>query len=223
MGKIRIWDLPTRIFHWLLALAVTGAVVTQYIGGTAMLWHFRCGYLALSLVVFRLVWGLIGTTHARFASFVRPPRAIWAYLTGRAQPGAYGKRRYLGHNPLGALSVLAMLAAVLLQAGTGLFANDDISAEGPLAKFVAKEWSDRISAFHGDVGSVLIYLLVALHLVAIAYYRMRRGDNLLGPMVTGDKLASTFEAQVSDGTPVRVRGLVCMLLSAGSVALLVSL
>ena len=122
---IEVWDWPVRLFHWLLLALVVGSVVSVKIGGGAMVWHGRFGQAILGLVVFRVVWGLIGSRTARFASFVRGPRAIADYLAGRW--------RGVGHNPLGALSVLAMLAVIGFQAATGLFAYDDIAFRGPMA------------------------------------------------------------------------------------------
>lgn len=219
MSKVRIWDLPTRLFHWLLVLAISGALVTQYLGGTAMAWHFRFGYLALSLVGFRVIWGLIGTRHARFASFVRGPGVILAYLRGRVAPDEATP----GHNPLGALSVLAMLGVVLLQTGSGLFASDDIAAQGPLAKFVDQGLSEQISTLHAQVGAKVIYALVGLHLCAIAYYRLRRRVNLIWPMVSGDKMPARASDAVKEGWGVWVRALICFLACAATVGYLTSL
>jgi cytochrome b len=215
MNKVRVWDLPTRLFHWLLVISVCGALVTQYLGGTAMEWHFKFGYVALGLVIFRLIWGLIGPRYARFASFVRSPSAIAAHLRGLGAPT-------LGHNPLGALSVLAMLGVVLIQAGTGLFSNDEISAQGPLAKFIDEGLSGRISEFHGEVSGTLIYALLALHIVAIVFYRLRKKQNLVGPMISGDQLVDASAAQArqlsaQDGWRERALALACAALSAAVV------
>ncbi len=219
MNKVRIWDLPTRLFHWLLVLAISGALVSQYLGGTAMAWHFRFGYLALSLVGFRVIWGLIGTRHARFASFVRGPSVVIAYLRGRMAPD----KTTAGHNPLGALSVLAMLAVVLLQTGSGLFASDDIAAQGPLAKFIDQDLSEQISSLHAQLGANVIYALVGLHLCAIAYYRLRRRVNLVWPMVCGDKAPASASDAVTEGWGLWALALLCFLACAGLVGYLISL
>lgn len=221
MNKVRVWDLPTRLFHWLLAISVFGALITQYLGGTAMEWHFKFGYVALGLVIFRLIWGLIGPRYARFMSFVRSPRAIAAYLRG------LGASPALGHNPLGALSVLAMLGVVLVQAGTGLFSNDEISAQGPLAKFIDEGLSGQISEFHGEVSGTLIYVLIGLHLAAIAFYRLRKKQHLVGPMISGDQLldASAAQAQqlsAQDGWREHLLALACAAFSAAVVWFVVS-
>lgn len=185
MKKIRVWDLPLRLFHWTLVVLIVVSIVTQKIGGNAMPWHFFAGYAALSLVLFRIIWGFIGPRYARFADFVVSPARVMAYLRGTE---VTADRGYLGHNPLGSWSVLALLGMVLLQATSGLFANDDIASEGPLVKFVSKDLSDRITWFHKDVSGNLIYFFIALHLAAIAWYFFRKRQNLVGPMLTGDRM-----------------------------------
>lgn len=184
MKKIRVWDLPVRLFHWLLAVLIAVSIITQEIGGNAMDWHFRAGYAVLALVAFRLVWGLVGTRYARFSDFIHRPSSIIAYLRGRGadQPG-----KYHGHNPVGSLAVLALLGVILIQAVSGLFANDDIASEGPLVKFISKDLSDSFTWFHTEVSAWVIYFLIGLHLLAIAYYYVGKKKNLVAPMITGDK------------------------------------
>jgi cytochrome b len=220
----RIWDLPTRLFHWSLVAAISGALLTQYLGGTAMVWHFRFGYATLTLVLFRIIWGFVGTRHARFANFVRKPLDVIAYIKSHAKEDHQTAHiKSPGHNPLGALSVLAMLGAVLLQVGTGLFANDDIAEQGPLAKLIDKSLSDQISVLHSEIGIKLIYVLVALHIAAIAYYFVRKRVNLVHPMVSGDKPDADPAHAVEDGWPERATALACLSVSIGIVWLLTSL
>ncbi len=178
MHEMRIWDLPLRLFHWVLALAVTGAMISGQIGGNLMIWHGRLGILIAGLLGFRLAWGLVGSTYARFASFVRGPATILAYLRGHWHG--------LGHNPLGALSVLGMLIALGLQTAGGLFGNDDIAFQGPLYALVTKDTSDWLTGLHRK-GFWLILLLVATHLAAIVFYLRVHQDNLVRPMITGRK------------------------------------
>lgn len=178
MARINIWDLPIRLFHWLLVLTVIGSITTEAQGGNAMDWHGRCGLLILGLVSFRICWGFVGSTYARFSQFLRGPAAIRAYLRGQW--------RSQGHNPLGALSVLAMLMLLLLQVLSGLFANDDIAYNGPLYELVGKNLSDRLTHLHG-LCSWLLLTLVAMHILAILYYRKFKGENLVSPMVNGWK------------------------------------
>jgi len=186
MRKILVWDLPLRLFHWLLVLLVVVSVVSANIGGNAMQIHLLSGYSVLALVLFRTLWGFLGSTHARFASFVRGPAAAIAYLRALRRNEA---SRHLGHNPAGAWSVIVMLIVLLVQAGTGLFSNDDIATEGPLAKLVSKALSDRITGVH-HLNVKLLYALIALHLSAVAYYLLYKSENLIKPMLTGFKDAA---------------------------------
>lgn len=177
--KVEVWDLPLRLFHWLLVLSVLSAVVTGELGGNLIDWHGRLGVLIFGLLVFRIIWGFVGTVHARFANFFPTPTRIKAYLQGQWQG--------LGHNPLGALSVVALLGVLATLVGTGLFANDDIAFQGPLFSFVEKSLSDRLSGLHNRIFNLLA-LLVALHLAAIIFYTRVKKDNLVGPMLTGKKV-----------------------------------
>ncbi|WP_215375314.1 cytochrome b/b6 domain-containing protein [Polynucleobacter asymbioticus] len=176
---IRVWDLPIRLFHWLLVICIVGSFITVKIGGNAMEWHARVGYCVLSLIIFRICWGFIGSHHARFIHFVPSPRGLLNYLSGKAKAG-------LGHNPLGALSVLALLCSVGLQAITGLFANDDIAFEGPFSKYVSSSTVELLTSIHYFNEKVLIVLIVT-HLCAIFYYQKFKGENLIKPMLLGDK------------------------------------
>jgi cytochrome b len=189
--KVKVWDLPLRLCHWSLAAAVATAFVTAQIGGNAMVWHGRAGLAVVGLVVFRIVWGFVGSTHARFASFVRGPAAIKAYLAG--------EWRGVGHNPLGALSVLGLLSVVGAQAVTGLFANDDISYQGYLYALVGADRSGTITEIH-EIFEPLLILLVGLHLAAVAFYVKVKKDNLTIPMITGSKeVAETIGAPRGGG------------------------
>ena len=176
--EFRLWDFPTRLFHWSLALAVTAASISGQLGGGLMTWHGRIGLAVVGLVVFRLAWGLVGSTYARFAQFFPTRQGIKAYLSGQW--------RGEGHNPLGALSVLGILGLLAVQVATGLFSNDDIAFRGPLYDLAGKTLSNRLTAIH-HLLSKLVYLLVALHLGAIAFYASARKQNLVKPMLTGRK------------------------------------
>lgn len=205
--SIRVWDLPTRLFHWSLAALVIGSFVSGKIGGNAMDWHGIFGVAILGLLTFRLAWGLLGSTYARFSHFVPGPGAIRAYLRGQWQG--------LGHNPLGALSVLALLAAMLFQAASGLIANDDIAFNGPLYPLVSKETSDWITGLHKQAEIVLIVLL-SLHVAAVLYYLHSRKKNLIRPMITGRVEASGAHAQ-----PARGGGPLAFMVAAGLALLVV--
>lgn len=184
--KVRVWDLPTRCFHWALVLAVLGMLTTAKIGGAAMAWHFRCGYLVLSLLLFRICWGLAGGHWSRFASFTYSPKTTLLYLKGRGVP-----EHAVGHNPLGALSVFALLGFLLLQVGSGLFSDDEIAAAGPGVKFVANRWVTLATHYHTAVGKFIVLGLLVLHVGAILFYRFRRGENLVSAMLHGDKESSS--------------------------------
>lgn len=181
--KIRIWDLPLRLFHWGLAICVAVSIVTGLTGGNAMQYHYWSGYTLIALLVFRLVWGVVGSRHARFWNFVRGPRAVLRYVRGDDPRPAHLR---VGHNPLGSLSVLALLTVVALQVISGLFANDDIFNAGPLANDVSDRTSAIFTFYHTTIGQPLIYGLVGLHLAAIAYYAVVKRQNLVRPMLTGD-------------------------------------
>jgi len=184
----RVWDLPTRLFHWSLVLLVAFSGITgefgDDFGANVLDWHARSGYAILTLLFFRLLWGFVGGTHARFRSFVRRPRAVLAYLrqlsAGKGEP-------HLGHNPAGGWSVLLMLACLSLQVGTGLFlSDDDLGFTGPLANTVSDRMSDRLHALH-EANFVVLMVLVALHLLAIAFHLWAKKENLVSAMVSGKK------------------------------------
>ena len=199
MNKILVWDLPLRLFHWLLVLLVAVSIISVQIGGNAMQVHMLSGYTVLALVLFRILWGFFGSTHARFASFVRGPASAIAYLRALRRNEA---SQHLGHNPAGAWSVLAMLIVLLVQAGTGLFANDDIATEGPLAKLVSKALSDRITGIH-TLNVKLLFALIALHLSAVAFYVIGKHEDLVKPMITGLKEAVAGKAETGQH-PARI-------------------
>lgn len=209
MSKTRVWDLATRLFHWSLVALVAAAVITAQLGGNALEWHFYCGYSILALLVFRILWGIAGARYARFSSFKLHPSSFFAHLRA--------SKPYAGHSPLGSLSVLVILLVLLAQAVSGLFANDDIASEGPLAKLVAKQVSDRFSWFHAELNSVVIYCLVGLHVAAIAYYFFFQRENLVKPMITGDKEGLEPEAAARDAWRDRLMALILLAVSSAFV------
>jgi len=176
-SRIRIWDFPTRLFHWALALCVIGAYASVKLGGLYMDWHVRFGLATLGLIAFRLIWGLIGPHYARFATFVRGPGTIKRYIQGTV--------RTAGHNPLGAWSVIAMLAILGFQAVSGLFISDDIMTQGPLYGRVDESLSSWFASWH-QRNEWIIVGLVALHIVAVIWYVAVRRQRLVGPMITGN-------------------------------------
>ena len=222
-NPVRIWDLPTRLFHWALALTVVASFVTAKVGGGAMVWHFRLGFLALGLIVFRLVWGFVGGRWSRFRSFVRSPVTVWRYLRGGSADAAGPGGQEVGHNPLGGWSVLALLAVLGLQVATGLVADDEIANLGPLNRFVSTETALLATSWHRGVGEKLLIGLVLLHIAAIVFYRVRRGLDLTRPMWTGDKLLPSQTPASADGAAQRLRALVLALAVAALVAWVVRL
>ena len=210
----RVWDLPTRLFHWSLVLCVVGAVVSAKLGGNAMVWHMRLGYAVLALLGFRLVWGLLGGRWSRFSSFVYGPAAFWRYLRGRP-----GLRDHfdVGHNPLGALSVLAMLAWLGLQVGSGLIADDEIATTGPLVRLVSSETSLAWTAHHKSWGQWGLYLLLGLHLAAIAFYGLVKRRALLAAMLSGDKRLPAEVPASRDDARTRALALTVLAACAGAV------
>ena len=214
----RVWDLPTRIFHWALFGVIIAMVATGLLRGNAMVWHVRCGYAVLSLLLFRLVWGLIGGHWSRFVSFIYSPGAVLQYLRGQGRP-----EHSVGHNPLGAGSVFALLFFLFAQVGTGLFSDDDIAASGPLSKFVSNATVSLLTGYHKNIGKYVLLVLVLLHIAAILFYLLKKKENLIGPMLHGDKsLLHRVENSRDDGRS-RVLALVVFAVCGGLVASLVKL
>lgn len=187
--EIHVWDLPLRAFHWLLALTILGCWLTETLGVAWMQWHMRLGYLALGLVVFRILWGFAGPTYARFSSFVVGPAAVWRYarswFEGQPAPNA-------GHNPIAGWVILLMLGCVLVQASSGLFHSDDILTTGPLRAAVSGDLADALGSLHGPNAN-LLWILIGTHLAALLVHRLVAGERLVGAMWTGRK-AGTFPA-----------------------------
>jgi cytochrome b len=220
LQAVRVWDLPTRSFHWLLAACVVGSVISAKIGGNAMVWHFRFGYVVFTLLAFRILWGLVGGRWSRFRSFIYAPATVVRYLRGQAEPHEHLD---VGHNPLGAFSVFALLALLAAQVGTGLFADDDISNTGPLIKFVSGATSSLLTKWHKNVGQWLIVTLVLLHIGAVLFYLVKKKQNLVRPMLTGDKLLPARVPASVDHLPSRAVALLLVGACAALVAWLVSL
>ena len=219
--RLRVWDLPTRVFHWVLAASVIGSVVTAKVGGNAMVWHFRLGELALALLAFRLLWGVCGGHWSRFGAFVYGPGALLRYLRGAPRPE---DRFDIGHSPLGSLSVWALLVLLLVQVGTGLVADDEIANVGPLNRFVSGATASAATGYHKEVGEWLLIALVALHVAAVLFYLLVRRRNLVAPMLHGDKPHPGPEVPASrDTAATRLLALALFVLCAAAVRWLVSL
>lgn len=175
-SHIRLWDAPLRIFHWLFAAAVSAAIITGWIGGNLMPWHGRLGLLVLGLLVFRLLWGFVGSSYARWTRICAATVGVKDYLQGNWQEA--------GHNPLGAFSVLAMLLLVGFQVVSGLMATDDIAFQGPLYALVSSETGSLLSGLHRQAKWLLLGLL-GMHLAAIGYYALVMQRPLVRAMIGG--------------------------------------
>lgn len=207
--RILVWDLPLRIFHWSLAVAVGIAIVSGELGGDMMRLHAQAGLAIIGLVTFRIVWGFVGSSYARFLDFLPTPARIRAYLRGDWQ-GA-------GHNPLGACAVFALLGVLGTQAAMGLFGDDEIGFTGPLNRFVEPARALWLTGLHQKLAYV-IFALIALHLFAIAFYWLFKKNNLVKPMLSGWKEAKTSKT-VRRGS---LAGLLLAISAAVAVTLLAS-
>jgi cytochrome b len=182
--SIRVWDIPTRLFHWLLVALVIFSFITGNIGGTAMRYHEWSGFVILVLIVFRIIWGFTGGQQSRFKVFVKGPAAVIRYASSLLTRDS---KRYIGHNPLGGWSIIAMLISLLIQVGTGLFANDDILFEGPLYDLVSRNTSGWLTSIH-RLNRTILLVLVVIHICAVLYYLIAKRDNLITPMIDGTKI-----------------------------------
>lgn len=179
----QVWDLPVRIFHWSLASAIVAAFVTNRLGVAYFKYHVWSGYAVLVLVAFRIVWGFVGARHALFRNFLRGPKEIFAYARNLFSPGG---PHYVGHNPLGALMVVALLGGAATQAALGLFSNDEIFNVGPLYGLVTRNQSLALTSLHRR----LFYLLataIAVHVLAVVAHKIFKNENLVRAMITGGK------------------------------------
>lgn len=180
---IRVWDFAVRAFHWLLVVLVSTSLVTGNIGGSAMLWHERSGITILTLLLFRWIWGVVGSTTARFSYFLHGPMQVAGFLRllFRGEP-----HHRLGHNPLGGWMVLLLLLSLTLQATTGLFGNDDIFVDGPLAHLITRHSSDLATTIH-RYGATVLMSLIVIHVAAVLLHLLIRREGLLRPMFTGKR------------------------------------
>jgi cytochrome b len=217
---VRVWDLPTRAFHWILALCMVGSVLSAKIGGNAMVWHFRFGYVVFTLLAFRLLWGLVGGRWSRFASFVYAPGTVIRYLRGQ---GRADEHLDVGHNPLGSVSVFALLGFLMLQVATGLVADDEIATVGPLNRFVSGAVAGLATHWHKDYGQWIVLALVALHVAAIVYYLVRKKVDLVRPMLVGDKPLPPGTPAATDSAWTRLLAVLLAALCGSGVAWIASL
>jgi cytochrome b len=217
--KRLVWDLPLRLFHWLLVLSLIGSYVTAQLAfeGQPAPWayyHFYLGYWTIGLLIFRLIWGFIGPRHARFTSFLATPVAMWRYLRGKAPYS-------VGHNPAGGFMVIVMLALVAVQATTGLFAWDTILWAGPYRPSVSSDMVDRLTSLH-KLNFNLILAAIVLHLGAIAFYALVKKQNLVLPMLTGHKPSHQVPQHEAVESSQPIKAVIVCLLAAALVYVLIT-
>lgn len=186
--SVKIWDIYIRLFHWLLVVCIIISVVSVRMDKMDV--HFISGHVILALLTFRILWGLIGSRTARFVNFIRGPKTILSYLR---DPNSKEFKSTVGHSPVAALSVIALIVVIGVQVATGLISDDEILLQGPLAKYVSGELSYQATWFHA-INAKFIIGLVILHLLAIAFYYTLRKDNLVVPMITGSKKMAADDA-----------------------------
>ena len=203
MQFVRVWDLPTRLFHWMLAISVIAMFITGNLeSDDALSWHFRIGYFIASLLLFRVIWGFIGGHWSRFANF------RWSLAGFRlAIRRGLNEPPHLGHSHTGSWAVLGLLLVLFAQIGTGLFSDNDISMAGPLSHLLDGDLVGTITGIHKEVTKLGVLLMVALHVVAIVFYALKRRQNLVPAMVKGDQATDTPSTPSADGTPQRLFGL----------------
>lgn len=204
---IFVWDIYLRLFHWLLVIAVATSLISVQLDEMQI--HVTSGIVIAALLIFRLAWGVIGSSTAQFHRFVRGPRVVAATLfknrlevAKNASDPTQGAQ-HPGHSPLGALSVIAMLAALVAQVSTGLFSDDEVFSSGPLARFVSSDFSTNATSLHG-VNAKIIFALICIHIGAIVFYHFVKKDNLTLPMLSGKKFPSIDQANSFE--PVQLQG-----------------
>lgn len=205
LHQIRVWDLPTRVFHWGLVACIAGSAISGLVGGSAMAWHFRFGYGVIALLAFRLVWGLVGGRWSRFGAFIYAPRSVLHYMRGSGKP-----EHSVGHSPLGALSVFALLGFLAAQVGTGLMSDDEVAYSGPLTYLVSNATVELATFYHAAVGKWALLGLVLLHIGAVIFYQHRQ-HKLINAMLHGDK---TLALAVPSSRDDRVSRMAALLIFA---------
>jgi cytochrome b len=191
MEKRTVWDIPTRLFHWLLVACIFGQWLTAEILENAIQWHFYIGYFTLGLILFRVFWGIIGTHYARFSQFIKGPVAVLKYAATLPKANSPA---HAGHNPMGGWMVIAMMLLIAVQGISGLFITDDIFSNGPYYDAVSESTRDLMSFIHHK-GFNIILAAVVLHIVAIAFYTRFKKQHLVPAMIHGKK--ETAEAGIS--------------------------
>lgn len=212
ISTVRVWDLPTRLFHWALVLLVVLQFGTAEFGWLSMEWHYRFGYAMLALLLFRIAWGFAGSQTSRFADFLHGPSALLRYLRAGFSTNPQVS---IGHNPFGGWSVLAMLLALLMQTLSGLAASDGIDNDGPFAERVSAALVRLATRLH-HLGESVLLALIGLHIAAVLLHWVVKHDNLVLPMITGKKRGDAVSLRFASGW----RSLILLTISAAAVAVL---
>ena len=202
LHKTRVWDLPTRLFHWVLVACVAGSAISGLIGGSSLVWHFRFGYGVIALLAFRLIWGFVGGRWSRFGAFIYTPQSILHYIRGRGKP-----EHSVGHSPLGALSVFSLLGFLAAQVSTGLLSDDEVAYSGPLTHLVSNATVKLATFYHAAAGKWVLLGLVLLHISAVIFYQ-RRQHKLINAMMHGDKTLALAVPSSRDDLVSRTTALV---------------
>jgi cytochrome b len=209
LRPVRVWDLPTRMFHWTLVGLVIVLVTTGKVGGEAMVWHGYAAYCVACLLLFRFCWGFVGGHWSRFRNFSASPTAVLDSVRGRKT-----MHTWVGHNPLGSLSVIAMLLVIAAQCLSGAFSADKGEYFGPLTLLVSDSTVAGFTKYHKSIGQFLVLSLVLLHVAAVGYYRYAKREDLIRPMLVGDKVLNARVPSSRDTLRTRLLALVIFLGSA---------
>ncbi len=214
-----VWDLPTRIFHWGLALSLCGSWATAEAGFDWTETHFLFGYTAITFLLFRFVWGLIGPRHARFSSYRLSPKQVFSALRNvfTRNPGTS-----VGHSSIGALSAILMMLLVAVQTGTGMFISDDIFYAGPYNPIVSGDTAGMLANIH-HTNFTILQVVVVIHILAIAWYAWGKRQNLVMPMLTGTKSLTPDQSDKAIESSKIMTALIILVIAAGIVTLLVQL
>lgn len=213
-ARVRAWDAPTRLFHWTLVVLIALAYVSRKVNPD-LIWHMRIGYAILILITFRLLWGIVGSSTARFGAFAYAP---WTALRYGVDFALRRPRHFLGHNPLGGTMVFVMLALIAAQAISGLFSYDDHTDldGGPLAAKLAEATMALVTRWHVWMFDILL-IVIALHILAVFAYAIWKREDLVRPMVTGSKRRTDFEDQPEARIASPMLALLCLILAAAIV------
>jgi cytochrome b len=215
-GRRLVWDLPLRVFHWLLVLSLCASFASAKAGFDWVEIHMKLGYWMMGLLLFRIMWGIVGPRHARFLNFIKGPVTIWCYTRGLLKDES---PESVGHNPLGSLMVILMLALLAAQVGTGLFVTDDIMYSGPYNPAVSSATADSLTGWHHRNFN-LILAAVGLHVLAVLFYLRAKKQDLITPMVSGKKAAAVVPEEEAIASSQLLKALMVVAVSGALVWLM---